>query len=91
LLPQLLTTVSQLGFKGIPQEHKIITDTQIDEILALLLAPIGQNSQSYKFVTEPATVVGNFNAIIDKLKLIYGFSDADIADFSKNWVNEQKR
>jgi hypothetical protein len=42
-------------------------------------------------VTEPAAVVGNFNAIIDKLKLIYGFSDADIADFSKNWVNEQKR
>ncbi|MDX2195760.1 MAG: hypothetical protein NW207_05025 [Cytophagales bacterium] len=79
------------GWRGVSQEHKKITDAQIDEILTLLLAPISGNASSYKFITEPAIYTPNLQTVQDKLKAIYGFSDAEMTDFAKNWVNEQKR
>ncbi|HRK59636.1 MAG TPA: hypothetical protein PLI74_08335, partial [Candidatus Kapabacteria bacterium] len=77
------------GFKTIP--NKIITDAQIDEILTLMLATDPQNVTSYLFVTEPATYLKNFDDIRNKIKAIYGFSDADMEAFKKNWISEQKR
>lgn len=77
------------GFKTIP--NKIITDAQIDEILTLMLAKDPQNVTSYLFVTEPATYLKNFDDIRSKIKSIYGFSDADMEAFKKNWITEQKR
>ncbi|MFN9338460.1 MAG: hypothetical protein ACK6BZ_03100, partial [Candidatus Kapaibacterium sp.] len=77
------------GFKTIP--NKIITDAQIDEILTLMLAKDPQNVTSYLFVTEPATYLKNFDDIRSKIKAIYGFSDADMESFKKNWISEQKR
>lgn len=77
------------GLKTIP--NKIITDAQIDEILTLMLAKDPQNVTSYLFVTEPATYLKNFDDIRNKIKTIYGFSDADMEAFKKNWISEQKR
>jgi hypothetical protein len=79
------------GWKTIPQKHKIITDAQIDEILALFNAPSGQTPTSYKFATDPVNELPKIQQVIDKLKAIYGFSNQDLEDFKKNWVNEQGR
>jgi hypothetical protein len=79
------------GWRTIPQEHKRITDSQIDSILALFNAPHNGVPTSYKFVTDPVNELPKLTQIIDQLKSIYQFSDQEIEDFKKNWVSEQGR
>jgi hypothetical protein len=79
------------GWRTIPQNHKKITDAQIDEILVLLNAPANGTPTSYKFITDPANELPKLQQIISKLQGIYGFSNAEIESFKKNWVNEQGR
>jgi hypothetical protein len=79
------------GFKAIPQSERKITDAQIDEILALLLAPAGQDASMYRFVTEGTTALPNITAYQQKIKAIYGFTDAEMEDFKNNWISVQMR
>lgn len=82
------------GFKTINNPYRIITDDQIDEIMDLFLFPNNGNIEIYKFVTESFTnlpKLGDNTGVIKKLQDIYGFSNSQIADFEKNWVNEQNR
>lgn len=79
------------GWKTISQSHKIITDTQIDEILGLMNAPAGANPTTYTFITDPVNQVPKLSTAIDRLKSIYGFTSQEIEDFRKNWVVEQGR
>lgn len=70
---------------------KKITDSEIDEILTLLNAPVGGTPQSYLFVTDALNQLPKLQQVIAKLKNLYGFSDQEIEDFKKNWVKEQGR
>lgn len=79
------------GYRTIPQEHKKITDAQIDEILTLLNAPYNATPTVYTFVTDAANQVPKLQQVITKLKDIYGFTSAEIESFKKNWVTEQNR
>jgi hypothetical protein len=69
------------GFRGI--NEKLITDAQIDQILANLLAPEGENPESYLFLNQ-ATLLNNFDQIIQDIQDIYGFSDAEVEGFYVN-------
>ncbi len=79
------------GWRTISDDHKIITDAQIDEVLALLNAPANSTATVYKFATERETELTKVQQVISKLKSIYGFTDQEIEDFKKNWVAEQGR
>jgi hypothetical protein len=79
------------GWKTIPQQHKIITDAQIDEILVLLNAPADGTPTSYTFVTDAVNQVPKLQTVISKLQSVYSFSNQDIEDFKRNWVADQGR
>jgi hypothetical protein len=79
------------GWRTIPSAHKKITDTQINEILTLLNAPVNATPTSYKFITDPVNELPKLSQIINKLKDIYGFSTQEIEDFKNNWVSIQNR
>jgi hypothetical protein len=79
------------GWRTISDNHKIITDSQIDEVLTLLNAPHNSTATVYKFATERESELTKVQQVISKLKGIYGFTDQDIEDFKKNWVAEQGR
>jgi hypothetical protein len=79
------------GWRTIAQVHKKITDTQIDEVLELLNAPVSGTPTPYSFITDPVNQLPRLTQIIAKLKGIYGFTDAEIEDFKKNWVSVQGR
>jgi hypothetical protein len=79
------------GWKTIAQQHKIITDAQIDEILVLLNAPADATPTSYTFVTDAVNQVPKLQTVISKLQSIYSFSNQDIEDFKRNWVADQGR
>ncbi len=79
------------GWRTIPQAHKRISDTQIDQLLVLLNAPYNATPTSYKFATDPVNELPKLTQVIEQLKTLYDFSTQDIEDFKKNWVNEQGR
>ncbi len=79
------------GWRTVPQEFKMITDAQIDEILNLMNAPSGEVATSYTFVTDAVNQLPKLQTVISKLQTIYSFSNQDIEDFKKNWVAEQGR
>jgi len=69
------------GFKGL--SNKLITDTEIDDILTLLLAPEGEAPTSYEFLNN-ASLVANLDQIILEIKNIYGFTDEEVNSFYVN-------
>jgi hypothetical protein len=79
------------GYRTLDQSKKIITDAQIDQALVLLQAPADGTPTCYKVVISPETELAKISQVITLMKSIYGFSDAEIEDFKKNWVNEQGR
>jgi hypothetical protein len=74
------------GFKSVPQQHRVITDAQIDELIGLLLAPAGTEGEQYRFVTEPVATLPNIDTYLDIIQDIYEFSDQEMADFEFNWI-----
>lgn len=79
------------GWRQLPQEYKMITDAQIDELLELLNAPHDDAPTSYTFATDPVNELPKLTQAISKIQNIYGFSDQEIQDFRENWVSEQGR
>lgn len=79
------------GFRTIPQNHKKITDTQIDEILTLFNAPHNATPTCYLFVTDAINQLPKLQQAIAKLQNIYGFTSAEIESFKNNWVALQGR
>jgi hypothetical protein len=79
------------GWRTIPQEHKLITDAQIDAILVLLNAPYNATPTSYRFATDPVNELPKLEQLIQQLQALYGFSNQEIEDFRRNWVADQGR
>lgn len=79
------------GYRQLPVRFRKITDAQIDSVLSQLYYPIGGTPEPWKFITAPADNLNRLTTVITSLKSIYGFTDAQIEDFKKNWVVEQNR
>lgn len=90
------------GWKAVPPSQRRITDAQIDELLDLLRAPYNQtaNAQSYLFLSTNSATAQLYRldgrndpntGVIERLAQIYGFSNQEVEDFRRNWVNVQNR
>ncbi len=79
------------GWRTLPAAEKRMTDTQIDELLTLLKAPIGREAQSYLLLTKSFETLPELLKVTEKLQGIYGFSAAQMADFKNNWISVQGR
>ncbi len=91
------------GWRAVPASQRRITDAQIDELLGLLRVPYNQtaNAQSYLFLSTNSATAQLFRldgrddpnnlGVIERLAQIYGFSNAEVEDFRRNWVNVQNR
>ncbi len=66
------------GFRELAAASRIITDAQIDDILATLGAPVGGPVTSYKFVTDTGTELPKLGQAMTKVAAIYGFTQAEI-------------
>lgn len=72
------------GFRQLPQEHRTITDAQIDALLATVKSPVGAPSTAFELVTDSSTIAVLVEGIAD-LKALYGFSDAEVELFKTNF------
>ncbi|MCS6988219.1 MAG: hypothetical protein NZM06_01755 [Chloroherpetonaceae bacterium] len=90
------------GWKAVPASQRKITDAQIDELLALLRAPFDRtaNAQSHLFLSGNSATAQLYRldgrndpnvGAIERLQQIYGFADAEVEDFRRNWVALQNR
>ena len=72
------------GFRTIDPAHRKITDAQIDDLLAKSFAPNGAPAEAYKVLTA-TDAAAKLDGVITDLKGIYGFSDAEMTSFEKNF------
>lgn len=79
------------GFRAVPAENRIITDAQIDDILAALNSPHDGTSKPHLFVTDAFNTISALENAVKKVQSVYNFTNAEIVDFRKNWVAEQGR
>jgi hypothetical protein len=79
------------GWRGLPNGAKQFTDAEIDELLSLLNNPVGGESSTYLFVTDPVNELGQLTQLIQKVQTKFGFTDQEIDDFKINWVSAQGR
>lgn len=77
------------GFRTV--DRKIISDTEIDEILQLLNVPVDQTPTTLNILSSPSTELPKILQVLDRLQSIYNFSDQEMESFRKNWVSEQGR
>lgn len=79
------------GFRMLPAGYRLITDPQAESVLEELLSEPGQASMIYEFASNPADGVDKLEDAIDLIQFVYGFSDAELIAFKKDWVAEQSR
>lgn len=79
------------GWRAVPQQHRTITDAQINEVLELLLAPASTEGTMYNYITDSFNTVPNILAYQEILQNIYGFTNAEMEDFKQNWIAVQGR
>ena len=71
--------------------RKTITGEQALQILSLLQAKPDALGNPLLFLNDRVNQVNNLNQVITLVQSIYQFSNTEIEDFKKNWVNEQNR
>ncbi len=79
------------GWRQLPSGSRLITDDQVDKILGMMEAAPDAVPQSYLFARDPFTYLSQLEDAVNELQLIYGFTNAELESFKKNWVNEQGR
>ena len=79
------------GWRTLPDDYRLITDAEIDQLLVLLNAPHDAEPTSYRFATDPVNELPKLTEVIETLQGIYGFTEQQIEDFRMNWVSEQGR
>jgi hypothetical protein len=73
------------GFRSLPPESRIITDSQIDDLLTLVGAPATGSATSYRLVTDSAAELPKLALAINRIATIYGFTPQQIEDFKTNY------
>lgn len=68
---------------------KSISESDIQYIFSQL--NYGSSTNINLFVTQTFNQLPKLNNVIQKLKSVYGFSDTEVEEFKKNWVQEQNR
>lgn len=80
------------GLRSVPASKRTISDAQIDQLLEKLHVPANGTHALYLFASEPAAQVSRLAELIDIVKGVYSFTDAEInTDFKQNWVQVQDR
>jgi hypothetical protein len=79
------------GLKGVATGRKVISDDQIKQLLVLFNYSETGKSTCYRFALQPEKELPKLEQAVSLIKSIYGFTDQEISDFSKNWINEQGR
>jgi hypothetical protein len=80
-----------LGWKTIRAEHKIITESQIDQVLGYFNYPVDGTPTPYLFGTDRENQLTKLQQALTTIQNVYGFSNQQMEDFKSNWVSIQNR
>lgn len=79
------------GWRFVNQTDRLMTDSQLNMMLELLMLPVGGTARPYLFWQDPATHLQQVVTVREMLQGIYGFTDEEMISFKSNWVNVQGR
>lgn len=79
------------GWRFIDEANRTITTAQIDELLALMKAPLNGPWTCYEIWKRPEENLARIVDAREMLQDIYGFTDEEMISFKTNWVAAQGR
>jgi hypothetical protein len=79
------------GWKTIPANRKVVPDATVDALLNTLGAPVSGTPSTIELFANPAQGITAFDSVINSIKALYGFTDAEMEGFKVNWVSSQRR
>jgi len=68
------------GFKGLPTDARVITDSEIDAILTLMKMPTIEGATLYEFFQGEADDLDDIEEAFDSIQDIYDFTDTQMND-----------
>ncbi|WNJ20698.1 hypothetical protein [Pontibacter sp. G13] len=79
------------GLRTVSSPYRIISDAQIDAVLALMNAPYDGTPTSYLLITDAFNQVSKLETAVQSLAAVYGFSETELESFKSNWISVQGR
>lgn len=79
------------GWKSIPANSKVISDATVDSWLTTLGMPANGTPSAMVLFNDPGRGITAFDSVIQSIKALYGFTDAEMEGFKVNWVTAQRR
>ncbi len=79
------------GWRTIPKDLRISTDSDVDIFLSRLRVAPGAAVQSYLFIIDPYNAFPNIYQLQQGIQLRYQFTQTEMEGFQHNWVVEQGR
>jgi hypothetical protein len=73
------------GFRDLPAADRVGTDAGLDEILALVGAPVTGDSEGYELLTEGAVEVAKLATAMNKIAELYQFTAAEKESFKTSY------
>lgn len=80
-----------VGWYGVPDGSRLITDTQVGELLTIMRTPVEGPWTSYLFWQQSSVHLAELQNAVTRIQQIYGFSTAEMESFRYNWVQVQGR
>ncbi len=77
------------GWASVPSAHRIISDAEAVELLGYINFTMTGNPTLYTFVTDRENQVAKLGTLRTRIQQIYGFTDAEMADFNANQVGDR--
>jgi len=66
------------GWYFLSESDRLVSNSDIEDIMVDLLYPVNGTPEAYRFITEPAQTLPSMESAINKLAAIYGFTQADL-------------
>jgi hypothetical protein len=79
------------GWRFVNPTDRLLTDSQLNMMLELLMLPVSGTARPYLFWQDPATYLQQVVTVREILQGAYGFTDEEMISFKSNWVNVQGR
>lgn len=73
------------GLRATPADARVITDAEVDDVLATILAPHDGEATSYKLLTDSVGQVGHLAEGVGKLQKAWNFTADEVANFKVNF------
>jgi hypothetical protein len=70
------------GFRGVNEDERLITNAELEPLLASVFVPVEGPASAYTLATDAAGSLPALLSAVDTIAQVYGFTPSEVAEFS---------